>query len=426
MLSKIKNIIWCLGRQKIRNGEIDSVVTLLDRLILYNSGLASYTTTYKVHWTAHVLLTCFIIACVLQIIALFMGKDDPDRLFECFSVLSFCAMGMLKLLSLRKNHRKWRKLLTQITILENTQLSNRSISYVEYQSDSEDSDNFSEHISIYTKKFRGTSIVLTRIYSFTAFLFILSPFAERIICEIRGVECVGYPHVFPGWTPLDDFSIFGYLITVLCEVFSAVYCVCVHMAFDLTVIGIMIFVCGQFSLLRDYSSRIGGKGGQCNLSMRRDERARFRIIRCHDINLLLVNSITELDMLLKNIIGVYFFVATLTLCSVAVRLKSEDMGVMQLVSLIQYMCGTLTQLFLFCRYGDAVLHESTMGMGEGPFAAASWCLSPRVRRDLSMLSAGMMSQRHLRAGPFSFIDLPSFIQVVRAAYSYYAVLGKKE
>uniref|UniRef100_A0A2A4JGV3 Odorant receptor n=1 Tax=Heliothis virescens TaxID=7102 RepID=A0A2A4JGV3_HELVI len=182
----------------------------------------------------------------------------------------------------------------------------------------------------------------------------------------------------------------------------------------------------EFSLLRDYSAQIGGKGRQCNLSMRRDERARFRIIRCHEIYLLLVNSITELDMLLNNIIGVYFFVATLTLCSVAVRLKTEDMGVMQLVSLIQYMCGTLTQLFLFCRYGDAVLHESAMRMGEGPFAAATWCLSPRIRRDLSMLSAGMMSQRHLRAGPFSFIDLPSFIQVVRAAYSYYAVLGKKE
>nr|WKF45444.1 olfactory receptor 27 [Heliothis virescens] len=426
MLSKIKNIIWCLGRQKRRDGEIDSVTTLLDRLILYNSGLASYTTAYKVHWTANVLITCFIIACILQIIALIIGKDDPDRLFECFSVLSFCGMGMLKLFSLRKNHRKWQKLLTQISILENTQLSMISNSNVEYQSDSEDCDNFSEHISSYTKKFRRTSIVLTRIYSFTAFTFILSPFVERMISEIRGIECVGYPHILPVWSPLDDLSIFGYLVTVFCEILSAVYCVCVHMAFDLTAIGIMIFVCGQFSLLRDYSAQIGGKGRQCNLSMRRDERARFRIIRCHEIYLLLVNSITELDMLLNNIIGVYFFVATLTLCSVAVRLKTEDMGVMQLVSLIQYMCGTLTQLFLFCRYGDAVLHESAMRMGEGPFAAATWCLSPRIRRDLSMLSAGMMSQRHLRAGPFSFIDLPSFIQVVRAAYSYYAVLGKKE
>nr|WAL35747.1 olfactory receptor [Athetis dissimilis] len=99
---------------------------------------------------------------------------------------------------------------------------------------------------------------------------------------------------------------------------------------------------------------------------------------------------------------------------------------MQLVSLIQYMCGTLTQLFLFCRYGDAVLNESSLGMGQGPFAAAYWCVSPRVRRELTMLGASMMTPRHLRAGPFNHLDLPSFILIVRTAYSYYAVLGQKE
>ncbi|CAD0199772.1 unnamed protein product [Chrysodeixis includens] len=102
------------------------------------------------------------------------------------------------------------------------------------------------------------------------------------------------------------------------------------------------------------------------------------------------------------------------------------MGPMQLVSLIQYMCATLTQLFVFCRYGDAVMNESSLGMGQGPYAAATWCLSPRIRRDLAILGAGMMRPRQLRAGPFSYLDLPLFIQVLRTAYSYYAVLGKRE
>ncbi|KAF9808671.1 hypothetical protein SFRURICE_019829 [Spodoptera frugiperda] len=404
-----------------REGKSAALVTLIVRLI--NNIGKSYMTNHKVHWAANVCTFCFIITGLLQVVALFMPKDDPEKLFECFSVLAFCSMGVLKLISLRKNHQSWRNLLTQISILENSQTKKSTDSY---QSDDEEVDNFSAYINTYTKKFQNTSTILTGMYSFTAFIFIISPFVEYFLCKIRGLECLEYPHILPGWAPLDILSFYGYIVTVVGEFLAAVYCVLVHIAFDLTAVGIMIFVCGQYSLLRDYSSRIGGLGNHCNLSKKRDLRAHYRIVRCHQTNILLINTINELDILLKNIIGVYFFFATLTLCSVAVRLKSEEMSIMKLVNLIQYMCATLTQLFLFCTYGDAVLNESSVGMGQGPFAAASWCLSPRIRRELVILGSGMMQPRHLRAGPFNFLDLPSFIQVVRAAYSYYAVLGKKE
>ncbi|KAJ8730859.1 hypothetical protein PYW08_002272 [Mythimna loreyi] len=422
MLSKIKSVFRILMTSEDNN---DNLVTLINRLI-HNIGLSSYVTTHQVHWAANVSTFCFLITGFFQIIAISTVKDDPERLFECFSVLAFCGMGVFKLHSLRRYHQSWRKLLNQISLLENTQLSKDPISSAEYESDNEECDHFSESINVYTNKFRNTAAILTRVYSFTAIIFMVSPFVEHYLCKIRGMDCLGYPHILPVWALLDDLSIYGYIATVVGEFISAVYCVCVHVAFDMTAIGIMIFVCGQFSMLRDYSSRIGGKGKRCNISKRRDNRAHFRIVRCQQTNILLINSITELDKLLSNIIGVYYLLATLTLCSVAVRLQGGHLSKMQLVMLIQYMCGTLTQLFLFCRYGDAVLHESSMGMGEGPFAAAYWCLSSRIRRELILLSAGMINPRHLHAGPFNFLDLPSFIQVVQAAYSYYAVLAKTE
>ena len=270
-----------------RKGEDDDLVTLISCLIR-NTGLTSYITIHRVHWAANVATFCFLMTFILQVIALFMAKDDPERLFECFSVLAFCSMGVLKLISLRRSHQNWRKLLTQISMLENTQLSKDPISQAEYQSDDEECVNFSDYINIYTNKFSNTATILTRIYSFTAVIFILSPFVEHFLCKMRGMGCLGYPHILPDWAPLDNLSIFGYIVTVLCEFVSAVYCVCVHIAFDLTAIGIMTFVCGQYSLLREYSSRIGGKGKQCRLSKRRDDRAHFRIIRCQQTNTLLV------------------------------------------------------------------------------------------------------------------------------------------
>lgn len=264
-------------------GETDDLVSLITHLI-HNTGLCSYLMMHKVHWVANFSTFCFLITFVFQVIALCVAKDDPERLFECCSVLAFCGMGLLKLLSLRRSHQSWRKLLTQISLLESAQLSKDPVSHTEYQSDNEECDNFADPINVYTNKFRNTATILTRIYSFTAVIFIMSPFVEHFLCKMRGMECLGYPHILPVWATLDDFGVFGYIVIVVCEFVSAVYCVCIHVAFDLTAIGIMIFVCGQFSMLRDYSSRIGRKGRRCNDSKRRDVRAHFRIKRCHETN----------------------------------------------------------------------------------------------------------------------------------------------
>lgn len=220
-----------------------------------------------------------------------MAIEDLDRFFESFSVLTFCGIGILKLLSLRKNHQNWRKLLNKISMLENIQLSKDLISHAEYESDSEEENNFSASIKLYTNKYTNTGAILTTIYSFTAAIYIMSPYVEHFLCKMHGLDCPGYPHIFPVSAPLADLNIFGYIVSILCEFVGAVYCVTVHVAFDLTAIGIMTFICGQFSSLRDFSSRIGGKGKQCKFSRNRDDRAHYRIVRCHQMNCLLVKLV---------------------------------------------------------------------------------------------------------------------------------------
>ncbi|XP_063822434.1 odorant receptor 94b-like [Ostrinia nubilalis] len=377
----------------------------------------------KIHWLAIFAIISFVLTQGLQIIGLFNAKDDIDKVFECFSVMSFCGMGILKLLSLCRNHKQWKMLLDNIKQLENTQCQNET-SNVEYESDDEnDTFTFPSYIESYTKKFQIVSTVLSRMYGFTAIIYILSPFAEFALLILTGNEDYEKPHVLPGWAPFDSWSFIGYLTNVAVETISATYCVLVHITFDLTSIGVMIFICGQFSLIRDYSSHTGGSGASCNLSKRREDRAHHRIIICHKTHCLLMNTCDELGKQLQNILGVYFSVATLTLCSVAVRLNSE-LSRMELASLLQFMCATLTQLYLFCHFGHNVLHQSSIGMGDGPFGAAYWCLSPRIRQELVILGMGMMMPRYFKAGPFISVDLPSFVQVLRTAYSYYAVIRK--
>lgn len=276
-------------------GETDHLVSLITRQ-LDNIGLSSYVTIYKVHWAANVSTFCFLTSCVLIAIGFVVVKDDPDRFFEWCSILAFCGMGIPKLLSLRLSHQSWRKLFVNMSLLENIQMNKDSISHAEYQSDSEEEDNHSVSVNIYTNKYRNTRTILTTIYNCATVFLMLTPYVEHFLCKIRGLECLGYPHILPVWAPLDDLGIFGYIVTILFEFVASVYCVTLHVVFDLTAIGVMIFLCGHFSMLRDFSSRIGGKGKSCNLSKKRDERAHYRIVRCHQIHCLLVKLVSSIPL----------------------------------------------------------------------------------------------------------------------------------
>lgn len=273
--------------KKQSRSEISILVTLINGLN-QNIGLPSYTSKNKVYWFFRVAAICFITTCILQVIALFKTKNDPERLFECFSILAFTGMGIFKLGSLRYNHNHWGYILKQISRLEFEQLHIPINSDMDYQSDDEETIQFTKYVNSYTKSFKVTFSRLRKMYYFTLLIFVLSPFSEPLFCIVRGLECPGYPHILPGWTPLDSFSIFGYLVTILCELISAIYCVFVHISFDLTAVGIMIFICGQLSLLRSYSVHIGGKGKLYTISKLRDERARFRIKNSHRLHLILV------------------------------------------------------------------------------------------------------------------------------------------
>ncbi|CAH2076269.1 unnamed protein product, partial [Iphiclides podalirius] len=260
---------------------------------LRNAGLIMDLKKGGVHWAADVATLVLLTTTTMQVIALALAKDDPERLFECCSVLSFCGMGVIKLYSLRRDGEQWRVLLNATAKLEVEELSEEQNSpIVEYESDDEDDFSVVTYIERYTRSFKSTHALLRRIYSFTAIVFMMSPFIEYCLWQYKGQEVAGYPHILPLWAPLDEISVFGYIFTVSLETISATYCVCVHVAFDLSTVGLMMFVHGQFSLLHARSERIGGSGESCVLSKARELRARLRIRNCHRVHV----ALTEVQL----------------------------------------------------------------------------------------------------------------------------------
>lgn len=241
---------------------------------------------YDIYWLAKLSILCFIMTNLTQMIAVVMAADDAKKLYASFSVLPFCTIGFLKLWSLFRNEKRWRSIIIQASSLEKEQLNNSYTPY-EYESDDENENKFSKHIDSYTKNFFSISSRLSQIYTFTAVVYVLSPFLEHGIYLYTGQPVQSIPHILPGWYPLDRYT-FGYIITIFIEIVAAFYCVRVHVVYDVTAIGLMIFIRGQFSSLRDYSELIGGKGKSYDISTRRDDRALYRIEKCHRFHVLLI------------------------------------------------------------------------------------------------------------------------------------------
>lgn len=257
------------------------------RAYIHNTGLWQGPEIREAYW-AHVARLSFVINTATQIITLFLVTNNVAKLFECFSIFAFCCMGVLKLNSLRKYSKEWLAVLSLAQELEDYTLS--SPSDVEYESEDElaVSDNFVErNIESYRRNFVSTSKFVDIIYIFTLMIFVWSPFIEYTYRKIYFVEIVGYPHVLPGWAPLDSF-LAGYVVTIVFEIIAAVYCVMIHLAFDIISLGLMIFLSGQFALLHERSSKIGGEGKYYQFTLARDNRAHHRIIQCHRSHIILV------------------------------------------------------------------------------------------------------------------------------------------
>lgn len=236
------------------------------------------------HWLANFNTFCIVAVCILQAITLSRSLDNLQNLIDCFGPLSTCMMGLLKLLSLRIQAPKWRSLLHGIRTLEDQQLGSLNlVDDGEYETDDEDipSQDFS-----YIKRIGKFSRIIRTIYYSTLAGFSVTPFIEASLMYFRH-DSWESPHILPVWTPLEE-PLYLYLINVSLEVFGATFSIFAQLIFDSAAIGSMIFITGQFQILRANIERVAGRGRNGRYNQKRDRRAHLRIISCHQHHITLM------------------------------------------------------------------------------------------------------------------------------------------
>ncbi|XP_018403362.1 PREDICTED: uncharacterized protein LOC108780224 [Cyphomyrmex costatus] len=208
------------------------------------------------------------------------------------------------------------------------------------------------------------------------------------------------------WTPYNNTSEVIFCIVYTRQLISTIFGSMVNVACDSLICGLLLHVCCQLEILEYRLKKIFL--GQNNLR---------ECVCQHDCIFKFALMVNEK---FKMIIAIQFIVSTLVVCSNLYQLAKIKLTA-QCFPLILYTCSMLTQILIYCWYGNEVklksvqLTTNIFGMG--------W-LTMRQSRKQNLL---IIMNRSLIPIEFSSayiltMNLNSFVSLLKTSYSVYNVL----
>ncbi|XP_037968814.2 odorant receptor 94b [Plutella xylostella] len=259
---------------------------------------------------------------------------------------------------------------------------------------------------------------LARLYVGTAVVTCVLWIVFPILDHVKGnpVEFPLYIYVDTNRTPtFIVVLIYTYLVTSLVGIANT--------SMDAFMGTILLQSKTQLSILRDNLENLfesaeaesaggGGARGEVHLRL---------LLRC----LQHYNKVVETTKLFQDIFGtailVQFTIGGWILCLAAYKIVSLNMFSIEFASMILFIMCILTELFIYCYYGNEVSVESE-GLVSSLYLTG-WRRAGRgVRR--ALLLAMERAQRPLAptAGRVLPLSLNTFIQILKSSYTFYAVL----
>ncbi|CAH2101976.1 unnamed protein product [Euphydryas editha] len=136
-------------------------------------------------------------------------------------------------------------------------------------------------------------------------------------------------------------------------------------------------------------------------------------------------QVTQTAMLLQDIFGVailvQFGIGGWILCMAAYKLVSLNILSIEFASMTLFILCILTELFLYCYYGNELTVESDRIVCS--VYSMQWMRTPlRFRRDLVLLMQFVRLPLRPVAGRIIPLSLDTFVKILKSSYTFYAVL----
>ncbi|KAJ8732410.1 hypothetical protein PYW07_015009 [Mythimna separata] len=354
----------------------------------------------------HEIVAFFVIT---QYMELYVIRSDLDLVLTNMKISMLSVVCIVKVNSFIFWQKYWREVLDYVTEADKFErLSGDPIKTM--------------IVDTYTKYCRRLSyfywaIVFTTFWTTTGtpLMTYLSSFTFRENMR-NGTE--PFPHIFSSWMPFDKYHSPGCWITVVWHVLLCAYGAAVMAAYDTCIVVIMVFFGGKLDLLRERCKQMFGAFG----TVISDKECKEVVRELHDIHVTMLKYSRLFNSLLSPVMFFYMVMCSLMLCASAYQLTSAQNAAQKLL-MAEYLVFGVAQLFVFCWHSNDVLIKSE-NMTLGPFESNWYTASYQQKRDVLTLSGQLHINNMFTAGPFANLTLPTFINILKGAYSYYTLLRK--
>ncbi|XP_072753280.1 odorant receptor Or1-like [Anoplolepis gracilipes] len=310
--------------------------------------------------------------------------ENPDDLSDNFCIMLPMIISSYKMLSLLVNHESIVKL-TNILTKEPCRPSRPNEIKIHYK--------FDKGIQVNT--FHYATLGLVTCASIT-FISLLTDFGERKL-------------TYRAWVP------FEYSSTIIFYMLYAHQLICLFMgallnvACDGLICGLLVHICCQFEILACRLRKIMFSGTLRNCVRQHCNIFRFAFI---------VNAT------FRMVITIQFLMSMLVVCFNLYQLTQLKIGA-RYIRLAMFMCCMLTQIFVFCWYGNEVKLKSRQFV-DNIFQIQWLEMDENLKKSLIIIMKRTAMPIEITSAYTISMNLDSFMGILKTSYSAYNLLQKME
>ncbi|KAF3054264.1 Odorant receptor 040 [Nylanderia fulva] len=228
------------------------------------------------------------------------------------------------------------------------------------------------------------------------------------------------------WAPFDLSSIYVFLPMLIFQ--CVVLCLCANcsVAHETLISGMMIQTCAQFEILCHRAHILPAllteaeKNSQSDEDLIVREKTIIRDLIYHHIYIYkfarMVNAVFTVIMFVQ------FSLISLVLCMSVYTLSTmTSLFNLDFAYIFSYLCSMLTQIFLYCWYGNELTLKST-DVGTAIYEMDWTTLRVRVMKDLMIIMVRAGKPVKMSSGYLVTLTTESFMNILKLSYSAYNFL----
>nr|XP_041630985.1 odorant receptor 13a [Drosophila kikkawai] len=363
-------------------------------------GIA-YTT-----WAWYVIASVGVTICY-QSAFLFKNLSDIIITTENCCTTFMGVLNFVRLLHLRLNQRKFRKLIEQFAL------------------EIWMPDSLNNSIVAECRKRMNTFYIMTGLLSCLIIMYCVLPLIELFFTF--GLDSHEKPFPYKMVFPYDPYSSWTrYVLTYVFTSYAGI-CVVTTLFAEDSIFGFFItYTCGQFRLLHDNINKLftdvkvlAGGDEIWDYAQRAQLERLKQIIDKHNK---IIRFAQRLEDFFNPILLVNLMISSILICMVGFQIiTGRNMFIGDYVKFIVYISSAISQLYVLCENGDALLKHSTLTANV--LYGCQWeVTSKQIQNHLRFMILCSQQPVKITAYKFSTLSLQSFTAILSTSMSYFTLL----